>query len=206
MLKKFRWIGFVTLLLAISFTAAAQFDNDTVTLRTFINPVFAIQGMRPLNWSETARYSGVYVRANDSADRTVLIIQAGDTTLAAVLRSVVRQYELNAAPARIARIQTDTLSWSIYKIERALGSQTLYVDVAVAADNDRLFIVMMQTNQLAYEQLHEQVFLTTIDALAPMVNVPADAETDVREPQLSPTPTTEVTPEVTAEATSAASE
>jgi hypothetical protein len=198
MLKKFWWMALVILLVIIPLSA----QDTGIALRTFINPAFAVQGLRPQNWSETARYSGVYRPETNLADRTLLVIQAGEMEVADVMASLVGLYDLAAPPSRIARNRSDTLSWSIYKIERRIGSQTLYVDIAIAQDDERVFFVLMQTNQPTYDQLHEDVFLVVIDSIESVgaVDDSGDMQVGVRE-TVTPTPPAETTPEATAEAT-----
>jgi hypothetical protein len=208
MVKKFWWIALIFLLTLMPLSA----QDAGVTLRTFINPLYDVQGLRPQSWRETARYSGVYRPVSNAADRTLLVIQAAEMTVADVLANLVGAYDLDAPPSRITRNQSDNLSWSIYRIERSIGSQTLYVDLALAEADDRLFLVLMQTNQPTYEQLHEDVFLAVIDSIAP-IGVDDEAgdmqvgerETVVPTAAVESTPeaTPEVTPEITPEATEA---
>jgi hypothetical protein len=211
MVKKFWWMALIFLLALLPLSA----QDTGVTLRTFINPLYDVQGLRPQSWRETARYSGVYRPISNAADRTLLVIQAAEMTVADVLANLVGAYDLDAPPSRITRNQSDSLSWSIYRIERNIGSQTLYVDLALAEADDRLFLVLMQTNQPTYEQLHQDVFLAVIDSIAPIgaADESGDMQVGVRETivptaavESTPEATSEVTPEITPEATEASGE
>jgi hypothetical protein len=211
MVKKYWWIALIFLLTLLPLAA----QDAEVRLRTFINPLYDVQGLRPQSWRETARYSGVYRPVSNAADRTLLVIQAAEMTVADVLANLVGAYDLDAPPARITRNQSDNLSWSIYRIERSIGSQTLYVDLALAEADNRLFLVLMQTNQPTYEQLHEDVFLAVIDSITPIAASTSEAgEMQVGERETvvptatesTPEATPEVTPEITPEATEASGE
>lgn len=171
MIKQFRQILLLVLLFIIVIPASAQFGNDELNLETFVNPLFDVQGVRPQNWRETAPNSGVYLRARDRLDRTALIIQADDISQGDMLENIEQQFQLDAPPSSIDTIETDTLSWSIYKIEIAIGSQTLHTDIGLAEADDRLYIVMMQTNQVFYDLLHVELFFPVINSVAPVMTL-----------------------------------
>ena len=73
------------------------------------------------------------------------------------------QLGLDSFPESIGTRDTQHFTWVLYQIE----TQGLVLDVAVTDADGIAYLVLLQTLPADQETLYEQIFLPSVDALAP---------------------------------------
>jgi hypothetical protein len=165
-MRKILWF---ILLLLMAIPTAAQFEADAeITFTPFMYVQFDLQGLRPAEWQEQANAAGVYSRSRDGVDLTAIIIQAREGTSDGFLALIQEQFALDNRPEVIDSLDTDFFTWDLYVFERQQGIQTLIVDMAVAEYEGRTYYVLMQTAETFYDNLHEVLFLVSVESLSPI--------------------------------------
>lgn len=174
-------------LLALLMLAAPALAQDTeIPLVPFESEAFGFQGLVPEEWRQPA--SGLYARG-DGTDITMLALQSMPVSPDLLLRSLLPQLRLTEAPESIGELATDTLTWTLYRIDVELPGMEVVVDLALAQADGRTFLALLQAAADEYEALHESVFMPVIRALSPLgaapVTTPADADEEEALPYLA---------------------
>ena len=168
-MQKRLWI-LVSLLLLLALPASAQNDfglDSDVTLEPFVAVQFGIQGLRPAEWNP-ANAPGIYVRQRDPLDATAIIIQAGNVPQEDFLSRLQEQFGLEEAPEVVETIESDFFTWNVYRLQRTQGQATLEIDVALGTLDDLTALVMLQTSEIFYEELHAEVFEPVVASVTPI--------------------------------------
>ncbi len=177
------WIVLLALLLLLP--AAAQ---DAVTFQTETIDVFQIAVSVPEGWQELG--TGAY---SPDGGKTILVQQmnvgiAPSQLLGAMLPSLL----LKEIPEPVGSQETAALTWDIYKLDiqapPPVGS--IMVDMAIAAGDNRTYLILFQTAPENYDQYHEAVFLPVVEAFTPIAPIPtatpAPTETPAPDATLAP--------------------
>jgi hypothetical protein len=165
-------LGLIVMLSLWSLAALAQDDDDdsddAIAFMPFINATIAVQGERPADWIISEQSTGVYLRLLDATDRTALIVQAIDADDETLLQRIQNQFELTAMPVPATTIETDAYVWDVYQAESSFGTQTVILDIAITEIDGETAFVMLQTNEVFYDDLHEDVFLPVLESIEPL--------------------------------------
>lgn len=154
----------VVVLLAL---AASVWAQDAPVLVPYRDNISGIEGVHPEGW--TPMGTGVFGRASNATDSTVLVMQGAPVTEDALWQSLLPQFGLERIPPSAGTIQTTALEWTLYAFEQTQNGAVLRFDVGIAADAARSYLVMLQTTPEEYDTLHLSVFMPVLEAFAPLV-------------------------------------
>jgi len=121
-----KWLLFIGVLLG----AMTVFAQDTITLTPYTDEVYGIQGVLPDGWTKVG--PGLYARAQSAKDTTVLAEQSAIAPLDTVVKSLLPQLQLKALPESTGTVETDALTWTVYKTDVTASNITVTVDLALA--------------------------------------------------------------------------
>ncbi len=151
-----------------AFPAAAQ-PGDGVTLVPFEDASMGITGLIPEGWRQAA--PGTFRRLNDQADLAMIIQQAAiGFTADNVTLGLLSQLGLTELPEPVALLETEALSWTIYRLEiepPQIG--TIVLDLALSEIEAPLttHIVMLQSLGDERDALYGAVMLPALEAYTP---------------------------------------
>jgi hypothetical protein len=162
---------FLILLLALTLTTVAQEATEEPNLEiikfdsfTLINT--EMNGIYPLDWDEIQ--SGAYIRNDEGLNTTyVLHLALMDSSLEELIAPILPALQLEELPEASQTYDSSVMIWTLYRIEYSppeLEGDSLIVDLATAESDDAVYLILLQTNPDEYDNLHEQVFLATVDA------------------------------------------
>ncbi len=161
--------------LALSLLGLPVLAQDDLTLVTFTDNAFGISGMIPEGWTNIA--PGVHARQSGLVDPTLIAQQAAPVSGAQLWASLLPQLGLQEVPESTATLETEALTWALYRVDVPTSGMTVVVDVAIAELDGTGYVVLLQTVETDYEGLHEQVFLPVLNAFTP-VTIQATPETE----------------------------
>ncbi len=118
-----------------------------------------VRGLAPAGWREAE--PGVYVRGRSALDQTALVMDSHGETAAAVLRGVAESIGFDAALQSVAREACGHFTWDFYSTQ----VQGLAVDLALAEDRGRSFVVLLVAEPEERDTLYELVFRPAVEAL-----------------------------------------
>jgi len=158
------------LLVTIGGAVMAQ-DGDSDAQPGFVsfqNDVHALQGIRPDGWQEAG--PGIYARAQGVLDLTTLIAQSAPGFTAQQLgNQLLPQFGLDALPESVGSLQTDAFNWTLYQFEVTQLNLTVFIDLALAATEDRAYVAILQTgDETNLDALRADVFQPFLAALNPL--------------------------------------
>ncbi|MEO1288647.1 MAG: hypothetical protein AAFV93_12830 [Chloroflexota bacterium] len=157
----------------------AQFSNtDDVEMTPFFVNALELQGLRPANWLVPQNTLGFFQRGPN--DPTAIIMQSIETEKDQFVADLPTQLQLTNDLTFVEDIETDFFTWEVYQSGRAVSEDfELLVDIAITedAESGRTVFIIMQTNPVFYDNLHENVFLVALDALSPLQFYTDEAET-----------------------------
>lgn len=132
-----------------------QVSAANIDLIPFSDETFGLSGLIPEGWNEIA--PGAY-----SSGSRAIIQQAGPPGLKAdaLLEFILVTLRIDEVPDSVASYEANDLTWSLYEI-KALGAS---LDVAVAEDHSRAYIIAMQASPGERDLLRETVFFPIINA------------------------------------------
>src|SRR5690349_6457154 len=122
-------------------TVVAQ---DTVKLTPYTDEVYGIHGVLPDGWTKVG--PGLYARAQSAKDTTVLDEQAAVAPLDTVVKSLLPQLQLKALPDSAGTVETDALTWTVYKPDVTANNITVTVDLPLAEKDGTSFILLLQAS------------------------------------------------------------
>lgn len=171
MKNRLRWPVMV-LLVAVVFALPVLAQD--VTLTAVKDDVFGFNALVPEGWSVAG--PGLRARGASPGDVTLVALQSGPFAADQALSSLLPQLGLTSPPEPVGSRETDTLTWTVYKIDVKAGATTIIVDLALAENEGKTYLILLQTNPDEYDGLHESVFLPMVDSLTvlaePVENVP----------------------------------
>jgi pimeloyl-ACP methyl ester carboxylesterase len=138
---------------------AFELPRGPITLKPFENTEFGIKGVAPEGWAENT--PGVYTPS--SAGNLVLLQQVVPGTRDIALQRFSQQFKLDKPPEVAGSRKTDSLTWSLY--EFTLQGQP--VDLALAEQDQKTYLVLLASEPSERKALYEQLFLPVIDAYTP---------------------------------------
>lgn len=163
----------------ILFAATGIFAQDAITLVPFRDPLLEVEGVIPEGW--TAAGNGIYMRGESPADLTLMAIQAAAASLEQVIPALLPQLALTELPEAVEQVEANGMQWDVYQVDVPAGGIVIRVDLALANQDGRSYIVLMQTNEEEYDALHEAVFLPVLQSVTPLVEEAAEVAYEVEE-------------------------
>jgi hypothetical protein len=135
-----------------------------VPLRTFTLEIGDLSGAAPADWTELQ--AGAYLRNEDEADQSyILHVSAEGVAVAELIEPFVAAYELESLPESRESYEASLLTWTIYSFDYSPTDMDLLlrVDMAVAEDESRVYVVLLQTFPQDNELLRSQIFFPALD-------------------------------------------
>jgi pimeloyl-ACP methyl ester carboxylesterase len=160
------WVMIVMLLLGVSVIYA---QDTEITLTPVRDSTFHLSGVAPEGWINMTQ--GVYRRGANDSDMTLFVMQSAPMKPDQLLEVLLPSLQLQEAPKPVGTIKSETLTWTVYKVDVAAGSVTVSVDIGLAENEGTTYVIILQTAQDEYEALHKAVFLPAVDALRVVVPV-----------------------------------
>ena len=133
-----------------------------VTLKPFTDSERGFKGLVPDGWKELG--PGSRVRATTMFDPTALLLQAGEGTAALFLPLFARQFQLDPEAKPMRRATVGVLTWDFYEFEL----QGYPLDLALAEQDQKVYLVMMVSAWDERDVLYEQLFMPAVEAMAPL--------------------------------------
>jgi pimeloyl-ACP methyl ester carboxylesterase len=124
------------------------------------NSQFGYSSLIPEGWEEIS--SGIYARSRSSEIailQLALPLNQQDT-----LTTLANQLNLEGTPESIKSYQGQTLTWDLYE----LTLQGAPVDLALAEDGDKTYVVLLISDVVERQILYDQLFVPVLDALKPL--------------------------------------
>lgn len=140
------------------------FAQDEVVLVPFEDDTYSIQGIVPEGWDEFS--SGIYLSPDNL--QTLVALQAAPATPEILLDALLPQFGLDAPPEPLETLETEFLSWTLYKIEVSTAGVEVVVDLGLADGGNVTYLSLLQAPTAEYPALHESVFLPMVEAYAPL--------------------------------------
>jgi pimeloyl-ACP methyl ester carboxylesterase len=144
-------------------------SNGPIRLSPVTDPTFGLSAVVPSDWTNQGH--GIYSRAataDDPSDRTLLALQSAPLTAEKLWPTLQQQLGIAAAPLPLGSLDTAAgLHWNLYHVDVETPSGTLGVDLGLAEDSGKTYIVLLQTDKAESAALHDSVFIPVINALAP---------------------------------------
>jgi hypothetical protein len=159
--RKLYLVAMVSILLMLSACGARTENSGTgwVAMANYVNEEAGIRGVAPqAGWPEEA----------------VLGQESMPGTLEDVAALLMEQTSLTELPALTGHYKGAALTWDLYTFETQIeevGPMTLRVDLALAEDDSRSYIVALVTLPEAYDAnpaLFDTVFSHALHALTPL--------------------------------------
>ncbi len=126
----------------------------------------SISGIVPRSWVEVE--AGVWQRRASDTDPTHLIQQrATGFSCNDIIAMVMYQKGLEALPEHNGVIQSPSFLWDWYRGKASIPVP-MVVDLALAQQESRVYIIRLGTTPDDMQNLHEAVFLPAVQALAPI--------------------------------------
>ncbi|MCA0457780.1 MAG: alpha/beta hydrolase [Chloroflexi bacterium] len=154
------FILFMILVLGTGIIAAQETE---ITLEPLNDTHFGLTTVVPSGW--TSLGNGLLQRGATPEDVTLLGIQSAPFKIDALMDAVLPQLGLSEVPESVGTLETETLTWTLYKVDVSAGAQTVMVDLAVTEADNKSYLVLLQTSPEDYDALHEAVFLPVVEAL-----------------------------------------
>lgn len=152
----------IFLLMAVPVISA---QDGTVPLEPFTDDTYGLQGVIPEGWESAG--PGLYARGSSSTDFTLVAVQAAPVSLEELWTALLPQLGLSDAPESVGTYEGSAFEFVLYQVDVSAGGTDVQVDVAMSEHEGQTIVVLLQTNPDEYEQLHEEVFLPMLAALAP---------------------------------------
>jgi pimeloyl-ACP methyl ester carboxylesterase len=164
-------VAVLALLLVLAAPAVVAAQED-VTLVPFTDETYGVQGLMPDGWTDVG--SGIRTRGATPEDTTVVVLQAAVAPLDAVMDSLLPQFGLTSAPEAVGTQETAAFEWTLYQLDTEQNGMPVRLDLALADEAGKTYLVLMQASLDEFDALHESVFVPMLDSLAPMEPVVED--------------------------------
>jgi hypothetical protein len=119
-----------------------------------------VRGVVPAGWREAE--PGVYVRGRSVLDETVLVMDSHGDTAQAVLHGLAERLGFDPVLQPVAREACGHFTWDFYSTQ----AQGLAVDLALAEERGRSFVVLLVAEPEERDTLYARVFRPAVEALA----------------------------------------
>jgi SagB-type dehydrogenase family enzyme len=135
-----------------------------MNMKPFTDPKAGVRGLTPGGW--TRQSFGVWARASDQS----MLLQRGIPNMTTEqAKALIRMYDLPRLQEPVGRYKTAVFQWDLYKVEtKGPADGTFIVEAALAQAGKWAYIVLLAVNAAESQELHAQVFLPALEALAPV--------------------------------------
>jgi pimeloyl-ACP methyl ester carboxylesterase len=171
LLKNMRWMLLV-IAFALMTTGVSAQDSDAITLIPHTDETFGYIGLVPEGWEAVS--PGIFSPDGTVTSTTLVGQQSAPLPAAQLLNAILPQFGLTEAPESVGTVETDFLTWMLYRIE--VESVGVVVDLALAESDGTTYLVLLQAAPEVSEALYESVFLPILDALQPLTAAEATSE------------------------------
>lgn len=154
------WMLILVLTLGTGSVAA---QDTEIPLEPLNDANFGISSVVPTGW--TSLGNGLLQRGATPEDVTLFGMQSAPFKVEALMEAVLPQLGLSEVPESVGTLESETLTWTLYKVDVPVGETTVAVDLAVTEADNKSYLVILQTTPEEYELLHEAVFLPAVEAL-----------------------------------------
>jgi pimeloyl-ACP methyl ester carboxylesterase len=134
--------------------------EEVIEMVPFDSGPRGVRGVVPAGWREAE--PGVYVRGRSALDETVLAMDSHGDRAQAVLRGAAQRVGFDPALQPVAREACGHFTWDFYSTQ----AQGLAVDLALAEERSRSFVVLLVAEPEERDMLYAQVFRPAVEALA----------------------------------------
>ena len=159
-------------LVATVTTVAAQ----EIERRPVEDELFGVSSVVPADWQDLG--GGAYARGTLPQDLALVAIQAAPASIEQVWSSLLPQFALTEVPEVTGSYRSELFDWTLYRFDVQLGDTVISAELALAEDEGRVQLILLQSDPGEFAVLREQVLLPAIDAFAPL------------EPEPTPDPST----------------
>jgi SagB-type dehydrogenase family enzyme len=135
-----------------------------MNMKPFTDPKAGVSGLKPGGWTQHS--FGIWERASDQS----MLLQRGIPNMTTEqAKALIRMYDLPRLQERTGRYKTAVFQWDLYKVETKGPADGIFiVEAALAQAGKWAYILLLAANTSAYQDLHKQVFLPALEALAPL--------------------------------------
>jgi uncharacterized protein len=133
-----------------------------IPLERVEDELFGIASVVPESWQPQGQ--GIHARGTPPGDPTLIALQAVPAASDALWDLLVPQLALTERPEPVGERRTEHLDWTLYAFESGALGIDLDIDLAVAEEEGRTYVVLLQSPAGEGESLHESVFLPAVDA------------------------------------------
>jgi uncharacterized protein len=161
------WVVRGLLIVAALLSSANALAQERSPLLPHTSEGYGYESVVPEGWTDVGQ--GIFARQRDAKDPTLLAQQSAPVSADEVLASLLPQLGLTAAPKSVGTHQGDTLEWTLYQVDVALGEGEVAVDLALSDEDSTTYIVLLQSAPDEHDALRESIFLPTLNAFAPLV-------------------------------------
>jgi hypothetical protein len=142
---------------------------DEVELAPFTDQAVGLRGVLPTTWARAG--AGLFAGLDSGGNLAfLLVVRLPDMPRDQYLTHRLERLGVDALPPRTDYYETPALSWELYSFEGnvpALGGQIM-VDYAIADSGSTEYLVGLHVVPDEYEDLHESIFISMLDALTPL--------------------------------------
>jgi pimeloyl-ACP methyl ester carboxylesterase len=138
---------------------AFELPAGELVMVPYTSDSFPMSGVFPEGWTEVS--PGVF--SGSALSATALLQQAIPGTADGFAELLTAQLRLDAFPESVGTRASEHFTWTLYQIE----VQGLVLDVALADADGVAYLVLLQTMPDVHDAQYEQIFLPSVDALAP---------------------------------------
>ena len=146
-------------------------DLNSLTLIPYTDKVLGIRGLVPEGWVEAypGQYAGVFYSGPPADHPGTALLQRleASLTLDQAKKAWLQREDEGEFPKRVGNRETQSFTWDLFRHRTETPRGPTEVDIALAAAGDGVYSVELWTTPDEYEALHEAVFLSAVDALAP---------------------------------------
>ena len=133
-----------------------------LVLEPFIDDERGFRGVVPTGWEELGPSN--LLRGSSSLDPTYFVLEATPGTAAELFANLTGQLGLDPGLEPIASAEVGNFTWDFYTFERR-GHPA---DLAITEDGEKAYFVFMISAADEHDDLYEQLFLSAVEAMAPL--------------------------------------
>lgn len=159
----------VGLALITAVTPVAQAQTD-IAPKLIDDPLFEVRTVVPESWHEIG--GGLYTRGEPPADLALLAVQSAAATPEQLWESLRPQLGLDEVPAVTGSFSSDHLEWTLSRFDPELPGVAVSVEVALAEEGGRTYLLLLQAAPDEFATLRESVLVPALEATEPLVPEP----------------------------------
>ena len=123
--------------------------------------LFDVRSVVPADWQDLG--TGTFTRGTPPDDPTVIVLQSAAASVAEIWPMLLPQLARTDIPEATGSRSTGAFDWTLYAMDVELPDLTVAIELALAEEGGRTFLVLMQSDADESDVLREQVFLPALD-------------------------------------------